>query len=76
MNCSPAKIIQVRELNDTLDENLRHAKALLDVALTGDFVSLDPHTQYDFLSVLDDKMNVAMQAHRTMVAACNAVGDV
>ncbi len=75
MNCSLAKVNQVRELSDTLDENLRHAKALLDVALTGDFVSLDAHTQYDFLSVLDDKMNVAMQAHRTMVAACNTMGE-
>ena len=66
------KVKAIVELSYALDESLHHAKSLLDVALTGDLAELKAHTQHDYLSILDDKIVVAMQAHGKIVSLCNS----
>ncbi len=63
MNCNTNDIL---ELKDQLDEQLRYAKAMLSVALIGDFMALDSSTQHDFLCVLDEKVSGALETNQAL----------
>ena len=66
------KIKSIVELNQQLASHLEHAQALLRVALeASDFVKLPTDTQYDFLSVVDDKINSAVDVHDKILTLSN-----
>ena len=66
------KIKSIVELNQQLASYLEHAQALLRVALeASDFVKLPTDTQYDFLSVVNDKINSAVDMHDKILTLSN-----